>query len=321
MVLDTVLLLALPASGKSEVRKYLAHLSPESAANDFHMGPTVQLDDFPYVHLMRRVDDELMAQGLARIYFEAPDKSFFDRRHWGTLIELLNQDYDDLVAKRQHDVQSAAAWMLERFDRASEVVGADTRTSSIPDAAREKVLAAIEKECRDQLDALVANYPDTLDGKTLVIEFARGGPEGSDLPLPEPHGYKYSLSKLSPALLAKAKVLYIWVTPEESRRKNEARADPDDPGSILHHGVPEYVMRNEYGCDDMDWLEKNARQPGTLPIDRDGTAYDLPIARFDNRVDRTSFVRDDAASWKEEDVRPLHDGLAGALATLANFSG
>lgn len=317
MVLDTVLLLALPASGKSEVRKYLAHLSPDKAASDFHMGPTVQLDDFPYVHLMRRVDDELMANGESRIYFEAPDKSFFDKRHWGTLVELLNQDYADLVAKRVHRPESAAEWMLDRFDAASEVVGADTRNKDIPADVRAKVATAIEKECREQLEALAANHPDTLEGKTLVIEFARGGPEGSSMPLEAPHGYRYSLSKLSPELLSSGKVLYIWVTPEESRRKNEARADPDDPGSILHHGVPEYVMRNEYGCDDMDWLESQASKPGTLPIERDGKRYDLPIARFDNRVDRTSFVREDAADWKEEDVRPLHDGLAGALATLA----
>ena len=42
---DAVLLLALPASGKSEVRRYLAHVPPAACRDDFHMGPTVQLDD------------------------------------------------------------------------------------------------------------------------------------------------------------------------------------------------------------------------------------------------------------------------------------
>jgi hypothetical protein len=123
-VLDTVLLLALPASGKSEVRRYLAHLDPEVAARDFHMGPTVQLDDFPYVHLMRRVDDELQAMKQPRLYFEAPDRSFQDPRAWGTLIDLLNQDYDDLVTKRHYAPASAAEWLFGRFDKASEAVGA-----------------------------------------------------------------------------------------------------------------------------------------------------------------------------------------------------
>ena len=62
-VIDTLLLLALPASGKSEVRKYLAWLSPEKCRDDFGVGPNVQLDDFPYVHFMRRVDETLEKLG------------------------------------------------------------------------------------------------------------------------------------------------------------------------------------------------------------------------------------------------------------------
>ena len=60
-VLDTVLLLALPASGKSEVRRYLELMPQSTRLKDFHMGGSVQLDDYPYVHMMRRIDDELAA--------------------------------------------------------------------------------------------------------------------------------------------------------------------------------------------------------------------------------------------------------------------
>ena len=56
-LLDTILLFSLPASGKSEVRRYLASLTPDQCQNDFHMGPTLQLDVYPYVHLMHRIDD------------------------------------------------------------------------------------------------------------------------------------------------------------------------------------------------------------------------------------------------------------------------
>ena len=156
----------------------------------------------------------------------------------------------------------------------------------------------------------------TLEGKTLVIEFARGGPQGSEMPLPSPYGYKYSVSQLSEAILAKATLLYIWVTPEESRRKNEARADPDDPGSILHHGVPHAVMIEEYGCDDMDWLVANARKDGTVPIQAHGQQYDLPTGRFDNRVDKTSFISAEPKDWAAEDVKAVQQVLKSATDSI-----
>ena len=107
-ILDTVLLLALPASGKSEVRKYMRHLSPEDCRKEFHMGENAQLDDFPYVHLMRRIDDELAAQGKERIFFHSPDKPFRNPLDWGTLIVLLNEDHANLTAKPVPDPASAA---------------------------------------------------------------------------------------------------------------------------------------------------------------------------------------------------------------------
>ncbi|RME23860.1 MAG: DUF3783 domain-containing protein, partial [Deltaproteobacteria bacterium] len=100
-VLDTVLLLALPASGKSEVRRYLAHLPADECRREFHLGPTVQLDDFPYVHMMRRIDEELKKLGAEYVFFQSPEKPFRDTRDWLTLIELVNEDYFDLVANRR----------------------------------------------------------------------------------------------------------------------------------------------------------------------------------------------------------------------------
>jgi len=46
-LIDVLLLVALPASGKSEVRRYLASLTPEQCRDEMHLGPTVQLDDYP----------------------------------------------------------------------------------------------------------------------------------------------------------------------------------------------------------------------------------------------------------------------------------
>src|SRR6476620_815710 len=142
-ILETVLLLALPASGKSEVRRYLAHLDADECRRDFHMGPTVQLDDFPYVHMMRRIDDELAAQGGKRAFFQAPDKPFQDGRDWGTLIELINEDHADLVAKKKADVSSASQLLFDRLDAASRKVGLPARLQG-----QSRIAGALEKEAR-----------------------------------------------------------------------------------------------------------------------------------------------------------------------------
>ncbi len=315
-LIDTILLLALPASGKSEVRRYLSLLPPERRRNEFGVGEMVQLDDFPYVHLMRSLDDELEALGSRRMFFEAADRSFADPRDWGTLIQLLNEDYEDLVHRHVFEPDSAAIHLMDRLDSAGERVGIATRLAQLDDRLRRDVSQRIEGLARGLLADKFDAYPDRLDDKTIVLEFARGGPQGSTFPLPEPYGYQYSLSLLSRNILERSGILYIWVTPEESRRKNEARADPDDPGSILHHGVPLSVMLNDYGCDDMEWLEEHSDQPAAVTIEAHAKRFNLPLARFDNRVDKTSFVRQEPGSWPRDAVEALHGELRKAFGNL-----
>ena len=108
-LLDTLLLLALPASGKSEVRRYLGCLTPGQCCDDFGMGPTVQLDDFPYVHLMRRIDEELEKLAQKSVFFFRSDRPFRDPIEWGSLIALLNEDYADLHARRRINPASQGA--------------------------------------------------------------------------------------------------------------------------------------------------------------------------------------------------------------------
>lgn len=319
-VLDTVLLLALPASGKSEVRRYLKHLPATECRADFHLGPTVQLDDFPYVHLMRRIDDELARLGQGRIFFHSGERPFQTSKDWGTLIELINEDHRDLVAKKDSRPTSAAIQLFDRFDQAAIKAGIPGRLSKLEKTLRNSLAGALEAETRKLLQEKLESYPETLEGKTLVIEFARGGPHGSKMPLPDPLGYQYSLRWLSEAILEKAAILYVWVTPEESRRKNQSRADPNDPGSILHHGVPIEVMMSDYGCDDMDWLEAHSQRQGTVTVEAHGRTFHLPVARFDNRVDKTSFIRDNPNCWRPEQVASVHLGLKDALHKLARLS-
>jgi hypothetical protein len=324
-LLDTILLFSLPASGKSEVRRYLASLTPDQCRNDFHMGPTLQLDDYPYVHLMHRIDDELKAHGLDYAYYLGPDRPFRDNWTWAVLMELLNEDFANLMASRQTLVASAAQHLFDRLDGAHAKVGLAQPLGGIPHRIRVRMAETLEAECRAELDGL--NRQNALDkaGRTLVIEAARGGPNGSAFPLCPPHGYETAFQTLSPAILERACVLYVWVEPTESRRKNIERGRPNGQGSILHHSVPMEVMLGQYGCDDMAWLMDQSDRPGAIRVERtilEGgrhatQVYHLPVARFDNRNDLTTFVREDQKHWKLADVQAIHGGLKAAFDQLA----
>ncbi|HET7225371.1 MAG TPA: hypothetical protein VFK69_06605 [Candidatus Eisenbacteria bacterium] len=315
-LLDTVLLLALPASGKSEIRRYLGTLTPEQCRTDMHMGPVVQLDDYPYVDLMRRVSRALRAQGENGVFFDSDLLPMKEPLDWGALIELLNEDYAAVLERSRVSPESAGAWMLGRFDWARAQVGAKPAFHDLSPRVRERLIAEIEPACRELVEHRNATIPGSLRGRTVVIEFARGGPEGATMPLQPPVGYGYSLSRLSDDILAGASILYVWVTPEESRRKNEARSPGAADDSVLHHTVPPKVMRGDYGCDDIAWLIERSDRPDTVKLQVRGRTHHLPIARFDNRVDRTSFVRDEQAAWPPEQVRALHDGLSEAFGRL-----
>ncbi len=311
--IDILLLTALPASGKSEVRKYLAGLTPAECEEQFGIGHTVQLDDYPYVHMMRRVSQEMRALGEQGVFFDDDSLPMKNPLDWGTLMELLNEDYHDMTAGRRPAPAQAAPWLLDRYDAARAKVGAEPVFGSLDPARRAALEAAIEDDAAQLLRDKVAEVPDSLEGKTVVVEFARGGKDGSDMPLPDPWGYQYSLRMLCPEMLEKASVLYIWVTPEESRRKNDARADPNDPGSILHHGVPIEVMMNDYGCDDMAHLLETSQKPGAVTVEAHGKTFHLPVGRFDNRVDRTTFIRGDRSQWTTEQVAKLQAGMREAF--------
>jgi hypothetical protein len=322
-VLDTILLTALPASGKSEVRRYLEHQDPETVARDFHMGPTVQLDDYPYVHMMRRISEEMRRAGESPLFFPSGDQPFSEPRDWGTLIELVNEDYRDLHRRPKLEPASAAEWLFDRLDAARIKVGADPALGKLPTEARRRLVSALEDEAKELLEEKLAGIPDSLEGKTIVIEFARGGPQGSSMPLDPPYGYAYSFSRLSDEILGRASVLYIWVTPEESRRKNEERAKPGPEGdaSILHHGVPITVMLGDYGTDDLGWLIEQSDRPGTIRVETRGRTFHLPVARFDNRTDLTTFIREEPDRWPKASVEAVHAELRRALTELAGEAG
>jgi len=304
VALGILLLLALPAAGKSEIRTYLDHIDPAALA-DLGLGPQVHLDDYPYVHLMRRLSQEMRAEGLHPSFFEGDRSPMLEPLDWGTLIHLVNEDFASLGG------EPAGGTILDRFDRARAKVGTESPFAALPGDVRDRIAAAVAHD-------LPTPQMEAPEGSTVVIEFARGGPEGADLPLPAPLGYRYSLSQLDPGILRRAAILYVWVTPEQSRRRNRERAKPGPEGdaSILHHGVPEVVMRGDYGLDDIGWLLESSGKPGHVAVEAHDERYEIPAARFDNREDATSFLRADPSEWPADRVADIHQHLAAALGVL-----
>jgi hypothetical protein len=312
------LLLALPASGKSEIRRYLDSVPAERAAADFGLGRSIQLDDYPYVHLMRRIAAELRHLYEPPVFFESDETPFLDGREWGTLIHLVNEDFNDLGLSADPEPESAAEWLIHRIDQARRLVGLPPVLADVDEGEREILRLHVEEDARGLWEARREAVSNDRRGATVVLEFARGGPEGATLPLEGPYGYQYSLGQLSPKILENAAILYVWVTPEESRRRNIERAHPGIEGdaSILHHGVPEQVMRQDYGVDDMMWLVEQSDRPGTIRVEAHTTTYHLPVAVFDNRVDHTSFLRENPDDWPPEALAALHRELREAFQQL-----
>jgi hypothetical protein len=304
MPIEVLLLLALPAAGKSEIRAYLEHLDPSSLA-DLGLGPQAHLDDYPYVHSMRVVSRELRSRGRDPVFFADDSSPFLDGRDWLTLTALLDEDRASLAG------EAVEGTLLDRLDRARETAGAGAVFASMPAALRAVLVESLGTEAP-------APPPKAPPGSTIVAEFARGGPEGASLPLPHPLGYRASLGALSPEFLQRAAILYVWVTPEESRRRNRERARPGPEGdaSILHHGVPEEVMLHDYGVDDLMWMLDRSPAPGTVAVDADGGRIDVPAAVFDNREDRTSFLRSPPPEWPAGRVAELHRSLEAAFTAL-----
>lgn len=319
-LLEIMLLLGLPASGKSEIRRFLANLDKETLTRDFHIGDTIHLDDFPYVYLMRKIDSLLEKNNYPRIFSDSEESPFKDPRDWGTLIHLLNEDYCDLLSEKIVISTSYTKALFGRIDNAGSKVHIPRRLASLPNRAIEEIEVELEGEVRKLFDDKVASCIDSLEGKTVIIEFARGGAQGSSLPLKPPFGYQYSLMQLADEILEKSVVLYNWVTPEESRRKNSDRADPKNPGSILHHGVPMEVMLKEYGTDDAKWLEDNSDLQGTVTIKKGSKDFRIPIAFFDNRNDKTTFLRQDTSLWDKDNVEEISKTLKSALDKLYMLS-
>lgn len=93
---DTLILLARPAAGKSEIIDYLRNTSPADRRRRFHIGDFVELDDFPMLWAWFEEDKILDEMGMQRLHSTA-DEEFKDQRLWNVLIRRICLEHQKLV--------------------------------------------------------------------------------------------------------------------------------------------------------------------------------------------------------------------------------
>jgi hypothetical protein len=117
----------------------------------------------------------------------------------------------------------------------------------------------------------LARDPGYHDGRTTLIEFARGGD----------NGIAEAMSYLHEEVLKRACLMYIRVSYDESVRKNRRRARKGQEDSILYHSLPDEKMEFYYKTNDWDRLEK--ADPQFLNV----KGFKIPYAVFENEPEKT----------------------------------
>ena len=124
-----------------------------------------------------------------------------------------------------------------------------------------------------EYDKLCAREPSLRETTTVIIEFSRGTEHG---------GYAAAFNALSDTVLARAGVMYVSVSFEESLRKNRRRFNPDQPDSILEHSLPDEKLEKLYGQD--DWKDLRRADTGRLLV----REHRVPCVDFENNDDVTT---------------------------------
>ena len=156
---DTLMLLARPAAGKSEIINYLHNTPLEERIARFHIGEFIEVDDFPMLWAWFEEDHIREEMGMKRLH-STKDEEFNDQRLWDVLIRRICLEHQKLV----RDEKSTPTVVIE-FSRGSEHGG---------------YKSAFEHLSQDVLERLAILYVDVSWEESLRKNRKRFNPERPD---------------------------------------------------------------------------------------------------------------------------------------------
>ncbi|MCX6097291.1 MAG: hypothetical protein NTZ77_02220 [Caldiserica bacterium] len=164
-------------------------------------------------------------------------------------------------------------WQTFEDDNIREHVGLPRRDTDanlyfLDDRVWDFFIERIDLDFRKKL----ARDPLFLERHTVLMEFARGGE----------HGFANAFQHLSDDVLARAAILYIDVSFEESLRKNRRRYRPEEADSILYHSLEDGKMGRYYRDNDWERLSEG-RDDGFIAV----KGHQVPFAVFHNEPEKT----------------------------------
>jgi hypothetical protein len=114
---DILFLLARPGAGKSEIIHYLKRLPEGERLERFHIGPFIELDDFPMLWTWFEEDHLLEEMGHPRVHTDR-DGYFLHQYQWDLLIERICLEYQKLLRDKPEFHQQGT--VIVEFSRGSE---------------------------------------------------------------------------------------------------------------------------------------------------------------------------------------------------------
>ncbi len=127
---DVLFLVARPAAGKSEIIDYLKRTPEAERRTRFHIGPFIELDDFPLLWSGLEEDGLLAQMGCPRLHTD-PDGYFLFPQLWNLLIARLGLAYDRLLRDRP-DFHATGSTVIVEFARGAEHGGFRMACAHVP---------------------------------------------------------------------------------------------------------------------------------------------------------------------------------------------